>query len=144
MFKVNYLNLQNVGHGCKIIHIYFKSIEKKKKKKGNEKIFTWVKWDGFVIVVVVEVVVAVVAATGRIAEGDESFIVDDAGGIEGPDVNCETRTERDRVTDLANFANFDRPPFGSSVSIGCFKAVISRKVNKNNTTRSLSFFIGAI
>lgn len=32
----------------------------------------------------------------------------------------------------------------SSVSIGCFSAVMSLKVRRNNTTRSLSFFMGAI
>lgn len=42
---------------------------------------------------------------------------------------------------LLNTANI--PPFASSLSIGCFKAVISRNVNKNSTTRSLSFRIGA-
>lgn len=48
-----------------------------------------------------------------------------------------------RVTDRANFANFDRPPLLSSLSMGCLSAVISRKVNKNNTTKSPSFRIGA-
>lgn len=75
-------------------------------------------------------------------------------------LNC-----RLRVTDLASFANFDNPrtkinfhresttrvdrynkspPFVSSLSIGCFRAVISLKVSKNRTTISRSFLIGAI
>jgi hypothetical protein len=36
------------------------------------------------------------------------------------------------------------PPLLSSLSIGCFRAVISRKVNKNKTTKSRSFRMGAI
>lgn len=37
-----------------------------------------------------------------------------------------------------------RPPLVSSVSMGCLSAVMSLKVRRNSTTRSLSFFIGAI
>jgi hypothetical protein len=36
------------------------------------------------------------------------------------------------------------PPLLSSDSIGCFRAVMSLKVSRNNTTRSRSFFMGAI
>lgn len=35
------------------------------------------------------------------------------------------------------------PPFVSSLSIGCFNAVISRNVSKNSTTKSLSLRMGA-
>jgi len=35
-------------------------------------------------------------------------------------------------------------PLESSASIGCFNAVISRKVRRKSTTTSLSFLIGAI
>lgn len=58
--------------------------------------------------------------------------------------NCETRTDLDLVTDLASLANFERPPLLSSVSMGCFRAVMSRNVSRNSTTKSRSFFIGAI
>ena len=36
------------------------------------------------------------------------------------------------------------PPLLSSDSIGCFRAVMSLKVSRNSTTRSRSFFMGAI
>lgn len=71
-----------------------------------------------------------------------------------------------RVTDRASFANFDKPskkqttrgfevavallpktkhspPLLSSVSMGCFSAVMSRKVRRKRTTRSLSLRMGA-
>jgi hypothetical protein len=60
------------------------------------------------------------------------------------ELNWDTRTDLERVTERASLANLDRPPLASSVSIGCFKAVISRKVRRNRTTRSRSFLIGAI
>ncbi|KAH9426907.1 hypothetical protein DERP_003009 [Dermatophagoides pteronyssinus] len=51
-------------------------------------------------------------------------------------------TERLRVTERAKRANLLKP-FCASSSIGCFNAVISRNVSKNNTTTSFSFLIGA-
>lgn len=56
---------------------------------------------------------------------------------------CWVKADLLRVTERANLANLLNPLEASS-SIGCFKAVISLKVNKNKTTTSLSFFIGAI
>lgn len=35
------------------------------------------------------------------------------------------------------------PPLVSSLSMGCLSAVMSRNVNRNNTTRSLSLRMGA-
>lgn len=35
------------------------------------------------------------------------------------------------------------PPFVSSLSIGCFSAVMSRNVSRNSTTKSRSFLMGA-
>lgn len=35
------------------------------------------------------------------------------------------------------------PPLLSSVSMGCFSAVMSRNVNRNSTTKSRSFRMGA-
>lgn len=60
------------------------------------------------------------------------------------ELNWETRTDLDLVTDLASFANLERPPLLSSVSMGCFRAVMSRNVSRNRTTRSRSFLMGAI
>lgn len=90
-------------------------------KKKHESTLTWARWD-------------CLAAVGNVV----SF---NAGRCE---LNCDTRTDLDLVTDLANLANFDRPPLLSSVSIGCFRAVISLNVSRKSTTRSRSFFIGAI
>lgn len=56
---------------------------------------------------------------------------------------CVDNAERERVTVLARRANLLKFLLESS-SIGFFRAVISRKVNKNKTTTFFSFLIGAI
>jgi len=43
-----------------------------------------------------------------------------------------------------NYFFWNLPPLESSDSMGCFSAVMSLNVSRNNTTRSLSFLIGAI
>lgn len=56
---------------------------------------------------------------------------------------CVDKAERERVTVLAKRANLLKFLVESS-SIGFLRAVISRNVNKNNTTMFFSFLIGAI
>ena len=74
------------------------------------------------------------------------------------EVRVGTKDALERVTERASLANLLRPgkdnqhenyclppmpPMSfSSSSIGCLKAVMSRKVTKNRTTMSLSFLMG--
>ena len=52
--------------------------------------------------------------------------------------------KKDTVTMRVGLSLVNSPPLLSSVSMGCFSAVMSLKVRRNRTTRSRSFFIGAI
>ena len=73
----------------------------------------------------------------------ETFTADFVGTED--ETKLEDIEALDLVTDLASLANLLSPATPTSLassSMGCLRAVMSLKVQRNNTTTSLSFLIG--